>query len=295
MDAPALGTVLTAMVTPFTPDGDLDLVRAAALAEHLVAAGNDGLVVNGTTGESPTTSDEEKLALVAAVVEAVGDRAHVVAGVGTNDTAHSVRLAARTAAAGADGLLVVSPYYSRPSQAGVRAHVRAVADAGGLPVMLYDIPGRTAVEMTTETLLCLSEHPLVVAVKDAKGDLVAATRVMSRCDLQYYSGDDALTLAHLTNGGVGVVGVSSHVLAPLYARLVAAVRGGDLPAALALHRRAQPVVDAVMSHLPGVVAAKVALQLQGHLDCADVRLPLVAATPEEVAALRTALADADLL
>lgn len=295
MAAPVFGAVLTAMVTPFTPDREVDLDAAATLAEHLVDAGNDGLVVNGTTGESPTTSDDEKVALVRAVVEAVGDRASIVAGVGSNDTAHSVALTSRSAAAGAHGLLVVSPYYSRPSQAGLRAHVRAVADAGDLPVMLYDIPGRTAVEMTTDTLLSLGEHPRVVAVKDAKGDLPAATRVMAGSDLQYYSGDDALTLAHLTNGGVGVVGVSSHVLAPLYAEMVAAVRGGDLPTALRLHRQALPVVDAVMTRMPGVVSAKAALQLQGRLRCGLVRLPLVEATTEETDDLRRALADADLL
>ena len=295
MDAPAFGSVLTAMVTPLTPDRDVDLDAAAALAVHLVDSGNDGLVVNGTTGESPTTSDEEKAALVRAVVEAVGDRAVVVAGVGTNDTAHSIALARRAAAAGASGLLVVSPYYSRPSQAGLRAHVRAVADAEDLPVMLYDIPGRTAVEMTTDTLLELGEHPRVVAVKDAKGDLPAATRVMAGSDLQFYSGDDALTLAHLTNGGVGVVGVSSHVLAPLYAEMVAAVGRGDLPTALRLHREALPVVDAIMTRMPGVVSAKAALQLQGRIACAGVRLPLVDATAEETAVLRQALADAGLL
>lgn len=295
MAAPVFGAVLTAMVTPLTPDREVDLDAAAALAVHLVDSGNDGLVVNGTTGESPTTSDDEKVALVRSVVEAVGDRATVVAGVGSNDTAHSVALTHRSAAAGADGLLVVSPYYSRPSQAGLRAHVRAVADAEDLPVMLYDIPGRTAVEMTTDTLLALGEHPRVAAVKDAKGDLPAATRVMAGSDLQYYSGDDALTLAHLTNGGVGVVGVSSHVLSPLYAEMVAAVGRGDLVAALRLHRQALPVVDAIMTRMPGVVSAKAALQLQGRLACGLVRLPLVEATPDETAALRQALADAGLL
>ena len=295
MDAPAFGAVLTAMVTPLTPDRDVDLDAAGALAVHLVDSGNDGLVVNGTTGESPTTSDKEKLALVRAVVEAVGDRATVVAGVGTNDTAHSVELARRTAGAGAHGLLVVSPYYSRPSQAGLRAHVRAVADSGDLPVMLYDIPGRTGVEMTTDTLLALGEHPRVVAVKDAKGDLPAATRVMAGSDLQFYSGDDALTLAHLTNGGVGVVGVSSHVLAPLYAEMVDAVRRSDLPTALRLHRTSLPVVDAVMTRMPRVVSAQAALRLQGRLACALVRLPLVEADPDELADLRQALADAGLL
>lgn len=295
MAEPVLGTVLTAMVTPLTSAGALDLDATARLAEHLVAEGNDGLVVNGTTGESPTTSDDEKVAVVRAVAEAVGHRARVVAGVGTNDTAHSVDLARRCAGAGAHGLMVVTPYYSRPTQAGIRAHVGVVADAGGLPVMLYDVPARSAVELTTETLVALSDHPLVVAVKDAKGDLMAATRVMSRCGLDFYSGDDAMTLAHLTNGGVGVVGVSSHVLGHLYADMVAAVEREDLALALRLHREALPVVDAIMGPVPGVVAAKAALHLQGHLASPAVRLPLVAASEQETATISEAMIGAGLL
>ena len=177
------GRVLTAMVTPFTAQGELDLDRAASLAESLVAQGNDGLVVSGTTGESPTTSDAEKDALLRAVVEAVGDRAHVVAGVGTNDTRHTSELAQAAEKAGATGLLVVTPYYSKPPQAGLVAHVETVAGATGLPVMLYDIPGRTGVALQTETLLRLAEHPQVVAVKDAKDDLGATSAVLARTDL----------------------------------------------------------------------------------------------------------------
>jgi 4-hydroxy-tetrahydrodipicolinate synthase len=289
------GAVITAMATPMSDDGALDLTAAAALAEHLVANGHDGLVVSGTTGESPTTTDDEKDALLRAVVEAVGDRAHVVAGVGTNDTAHSIDLARRAAAAGAEGLLVVAPYYSKPTQAGLVAHVRAIADSTDLPVMLYDIPGRSAVEFSTATLIALAAHPRVVAVKDAKGDLQAATRVMSATDLAFYSGDDGLTLAYLCHGGAGVVGVTTHLLGPAFARMVAAVDAGDLAAAVAEHRAVLPLVDAVMTRLPGVVAVKAAMHELGLVPSAMVRLPLVPATEDEVAVLRDSVRAAGLL
>lgn len=282
------------MASPMSGDGSLDLDAAATLAQHLMDSGHDGVVVSGTTGESPTTSDEEKEQLLRAVVEAVGGRGHVLAGVGTNDTAHSVGLARQAASAGADGLLVVSPYYSRPTQDGLVAHVRAVADTSDLPVMLYDIPARSGVQFETDTLLRLAEHPRVVAVKDAKGDLQAATRVMSASDLAYYAGDDGMTLAALAHGGAGVVGVTTHLLGPTYARLVAAVDSGDLAAALVEHRACQPLVDAVMTRLPGVVAVKTALHLLGTIPSAQVRLPLVGAPVDEVARLRAALTAAGL-
>ncbi|MFC5379843.1 4-hydroxy-tetrahydrodipicolinate synthase [Aquipuribacter nitratireducens] len=295
MVARPFGALLTAMATPFRDDGGLDVEAAAALAEHLVDAGTEGLVVNGTTGESPTTTDEEKRRVVQVVVEAVGDRAHVVAGVGTNDTAHSCHLAREAAAAGAHGLLLVSPYYSRPSQAGLIAHVTTVADGTGLPVMLYDIPGRTAVAFATETLLRLGEHPRVVAVKDAKGDLQAATRVMRGSDLAVYSGDDGLTLPYLAVGGVGVVGVTTHLAAPAYARLVAAHDAGDTATARAEHHALQPLVDAVMTRMQGAVAVKAALHALGHLPSPAVRLPLVVPDETERAGLVSALGDAGLL
>src|SRR6185312_3320791 len=188
------GRVVTAMVTPFTADGGLDLDGAQQLARQLVDSGSTGLVVNGTTGEAPTTTDDEKSALVRAVLEAVGDRARIIAGIGTNDTRHTVEQALAAEGAGAHALLAVTPYYSRPPQAGVRAHFETVADATGLPVMLYDIPGRTATPIETETLLRLAEHPRIIAVKDAKGDLGASGRVMAETDLVYYCGDDMLNL-----------------------------------------------------------------------------------------------------
>ena len=204
------------MVTPFTADGALDPDAAARVATHLVDAGNDGLVISGTTGESPTTSDEEKDRLLRAVVEAVGDRAHVIAGVGTNDTAHTIELAKHAEKAGAAGVLLVTPYYSKPPQAGLFAHFTAAADATGLPAMLYDIPGRSGVSINTETVLRLAEHPRIVAMKDAKGDLPASTEVIARTDLAYYSGDDVLNLPLLSIGAVGMVsvGAASHACTP---------------------------------------------------------------------------------
>ncbi|MGJ7440426.1 4-hydroxy-tetrahydrodipicolinate synthase [Aquipuribacter sp. MA13-6] len=289
------GALLTAMATPMTEDGSVDLDAVGSLADRLMLDGHDGLVVSGTTGESPTTTDDEKDDLVRAVVEAVAGRGHVVAGVGTNDTAHSRHLAVRAAAAGATGLLVVAPYYSRPSQAGLVAHVGVVADATELPVMLYDIPVRSAVAFDTETLLRLGEHPRVVAVKDAKGDLQAATRVMSGSDLAFYSGDDGLTLAYLAHGGAGVVGVTTHLLGPAFARLVAAVDAGDMATAVAEHRQAQPLVDAMMTRMPGVVSVKASLHLLGHIPTPAVRLPLLAADAGQREDLRAALGVAGLL
>ncbi|NHC13596.1 4-hydroxy-tetrahydrodipicolinate synthase [Motilibacter deserti] len=284
------GTVLTAMVTPFTADGALDLPGAQRLAQALVEAGNDGLVVNGTTGESATTSDAEKDALVRAVVEAVGDRATVVAGVGTNDTAHSCELACEAEKAGAHGLLVVTPYYSRPPQSGLLAHFRTVADATGLPVMLYDIPARTGQPIATETLVRLAEHPRIAAVKDAKDDLAATSAVLARTSLAYYSGTDALTLPLLSVGAVGVVGVVTHVVGRETREMIDAYAAGDPARALALHQRLLPVFTG-MFRTQGVILAKAALALQG-LPAGPVRPPLPDATEDEVRQLREDLAAA---
>lgn len=289
------GAVLTAMVTPFTADGAVDLAAAAALASHLVDGGHDGLVVSGTTGEAPTTTDAEKDALLRAVLEAVGDRAHVVAGVGTNDTRHTVELAQEAAKAGAHGLLVVTPYYSKPPAAGLVAHFTAVADATDLPVMVYDIPGRAGVRITTPVLLRIAEHERVVAVKDATGDLFAGSEVMARTGLVYYSGDDALNLAWLAHGAAGVVSVVGHVAGAQYAQLVRATDAGDLAAARAVHDRLLPAVTAIMTRTQGAIMAKAALELQGVLANRVMRLPLVPATDDEVTGLRADLAAAGLL
>lgn len=290
------GAVLSALITPFTATGDLDVYAAAQLAVRLVdESGHDGLVVSGTTGESPTTTDAEKDRLLRAVVEAVGDRAHVVAGVGTNDTAHSVELARAAEKAGAHGTLVVTPYYSKPPQAALLAHFRTVADATDLPLMLYDIPGRSGVAIDTETLVRIGEHDRVVAVKDAKGDLYASSWVMARSSIAYYSGDDALNLPLLGLGACGVVSVVGHVAGREYAAMVAAVDAGDLATAREVNARLLPAVRGIMTRTQGVVAVKAALQLTGALAHRTVRAPLLAATPEEVDAIAADLALAGLL
>jgi 4-hydroxy-tetrahydrodipicolinate synthase len=280
------GRVLTAMVTPFTDDGKIDVEAAQRLAAHLVEHGHDGLVVSGTTGESPTTTDEEQLAVLRGVLDAVGDRAHVVAGVGTNDTAHSIEKARAAAAAGAHGLLVVTPYYNKPPQSGLLAHFRSVADATELPVMLYDIPGRSGVPIATETLVRLAEHDRIMALKDAKGDFFEGSWVMARTDLAVYSGDDALNLGWLAHGAVGIVSVVAHVAGRRYAAMVRAVLDGDLATAQRIHRELLPAVRGIMTVTQGAIMVKAALALQGVLRSAAVRLPLVEATPEQVAALR---------
>ena len=289
------GRVLTAMVTPFDAGGRLDLDAAQRLATHLVEAGNDGLVISGTTGESPTTSDEEAGKLLRAVVDAVGDRASVVAGVGTFDTHHSIELARQAITCGADGLLVVTPYYSKPPQTGLVRHFTTVADATDLPVMLYDIPGRTATKIATDTLLRLADHERIVAVKDATGDLFAGSQVLSRTSLAYYSGDDALNLAWLTHGASGVVSVVAHVAAAEYAQMVRAVDAGDLDDALAIHRRLLPAVTGMMSRTQGSITAKAAMQLLGVIPHRTMRPPLIEATADEMAQLRADLAQAELL
>ena len=273
------------MVTPFHADGSLDLDAAGALATYLVdEQGNDGLVINGTTGESPTTTDAEKAELVRAVVDAVGDRAHVVAGVGTFDTTHTAHLAEQAAKSGAHGLLVVTPYYSRPPQAGLLAHFRTVADATELPVVLYDIPHRTGTVITTETLIELGAHERIVAVKDAKGDVVASSRVIAESGLAFYAGDDAITLPLLAVGGVGVVGTSTHFSGRQTVELIAAFERGDIERARQLHVGLLPIYTGIF-RAQGVVLVKAGLRLRGR-DAGPVRLPLVDATESEVAQLR---------
>ena len=278
------GRVLTAMVTPFAPDGSLDLDGAARLADALVSLGNDGLVVSGTTGEAPTTSDAEKSELLRAVVGAVGDRAHVLAGVSTYDTRHSTELARSAEKAGATGLLVVTPYYSRPPQAGVIAHATAVADATDLPVMLYDIPARTGTALAHDTLLRLSEHPRILANKDAKGDLLAAQRVMAGCDLAWYSGDDALNLPLLALGAVGFVSVTGHLVADRHRQLLEAFLAGDVATARAVNDATLPITIGIMTRTQGAIMVTAALALLGT-PVGPVRLPLVEAKESEIAVL----------
>lgn len=273
-----------------TGDGAVDYDGAAALAEYLVTAmRNDGLVISGTTGESPTTSDDEKHRLLRSVIEAVGGRATVVAGVGTNDTEHSRELARQAERAGADALLVVTPYYNKPPQSGLVAHFTAVADATGLPVMLYDIPGRSGIPIATESLLRLAQHPRIVAVKDAKGDLGAGSLVMTETDLVYYCGEDMLNLPWLSVGASGFVSVVGHLVGDRLAEMIAAYLSGRNAVATAIHRQLLPIYTGVMTRTQGVIATKAALSMLG-LPGGSVRPPLIDATAAEKDLLRTDLA-----
>ena len=293
-DAPArLGTLLAAMVTPFGTDGSLDTAAAGRLANHLVDAGCDGLVVSGTTGESPTTSDDEKLELLRVVLEAVGDRARVIAGAGTYDTAHSIRLARACAAEGAHGLLIVTPYYSKPRQSGLIAHFTAVADATELPVLLYDIPGRSVVPIAPDTIRALASHPNIVGVKDAKADLHSGGQIIAETGLVYYSGDDALNLPWLAMGGTGFISVISHVAAGQLRELLSAFGSGDLAIARKINVAVAPLCNA-MGRLGGVTMSKAGLRLQG-IEVGDPRLPQMAATPEEIDALAADMRAASVL
>lgn len=289
------GRVLTAMVTPFDSAGHVDLDTAAALAAHLVEHGHDGLVISGTTGEGPTLTDGEQVELLRAVVGAVGDRAHLVAGVGTFDTAHSVDLARSVEKAGAAGLLVVTPYYSKPPQEGIQAHFATVADATDLPVMLYDIPGRTGTKLSAETLARAAEHPRIIAVKEASGDLYAGSWLLRTTDLALYSGDDANNLYWLALGAAGIVSVVGHVAGNEYAAMVALAHDNDIVRAREIHQHLLPAVDAIMNRTQGAIMVKAALELTGVLPNRAVRAPLIEATAEQVAGLRPDLVAAGLL
>src|SRR3954465_3232998 len=256
------GRVLTAMVTPFTADGALDLDGAQRLATHLVDAGNAGLGVKRTPGGPPPPSDAEKSDLVRAVLEAVGDRAHVVAGVGTNDTRPRIELARAADRVGAHGLLVVTPYYNKPPQEGLYRHFKAIADAAELPVMLYDIPGRSGVPINTETLVRLAEHPRIVANKDAKGDLGRASWAIARSGLAWYSGDDMLNLPLLSVGAIGFVSVVGHVVTPELRSLVEAHVGGDVQKATEIHQKLLPVYTG-MFRTQGVMTTEGGLAPRG--------------------------------
>jgi 4-hydroxy-tetrahydrodipicolinate synthase len=288
------GRLLTAMVTPFGVAGEVDLDAAADLARYLVdEQGNDGLVINGTTGEAPTTTDAEKSDLVRVVAEAVGDRAVVVAGVGTFDTVHSIHLARQAEAAGADGLLVVTPYYSKPPQAGIAAHFASIADAADLPVMLYDIPHRTGTAIAATTFATAAEHPRIVAVKDARLDLELSAAVMAETGLAFYCGADAMTLPLLAVGGVGVVGTSTHVSGSGAKAMIAAYERGDVAQALRLHRQLLPIFTGIF-RAQGVVLVKAALAMLGR-PVGSVRPPLLDADDHELSHLRQDLTAAGLI
>ncbi|MEV7339875.1 4-hydroxy-tetrahydrodipicolinate synthase [Streptomyces sp. NPDC093544] len=271
---PPFGRALCAMITPFTEEGALDLEGARLLADRLVAEGCDGLVLSGTTGESPTTTDAEKSALVRAVRETVGDRAAVVAGVGTADTRHTVELALEAEKAGADGLLVVTPYYSRPPQEAVEAHFREIADASGLPIALYDIPGRTGTRIEPDTMIRLAEHPRIVAVKDCAYDLLGTQKVLARTELAYYTGCDEYVLAMRAIGGSGYISTVANVAPRQFRAILDAFDSGDTAEAARLQQRAVPLIELMMSTgLPGTVTTKGLLGALG-LPAGPVRSPL---------------------
>lgn len=278
---PIFGRIMTAMVTPFRDDLSLDLDAAVALAKYLVDdLGNDGLVVNGTTGESPTTTDPEKRDLLAAVIDAVGDRASIVAGVGTNDTRHTIGRAEEAAAQGADGVLVVTPYYSRPPEAQLEQHFRQVADATDLPLMLYDIPHRAGLAIPQQMLIRLAEHPRIVAVKDAKGAIASSSVVMAQTTLQYYAGDDAMLLPLLSVGGVGVVGTSTHFTAAIARQIAEAFLAGEVEKAIELNKFALPAFTGVFSS-QGVMMVKAALNARG-VAVGGCRPPMGAVSDEQL-------------
>ncbi len=282
MTQPPFGRLLSAMVTPFASDGSVNLAEARRLAAHLVDVQNhDALVINGTTGEAPTTTDAEKKALLEAVVAEVGDRAQVVAGVGTFSTEHTLELARQASDAGVDGLLIVTPYYSRPPQDAVAAHFLAVADATELPIMIYDIPHRSGIPVETATMVKLAAHPRIVAVKDAKGQPAESSQVIARTGLAYYSGDDAMTLPLLAVGGVGVVGTSTHFNGARTKQMIESFLAGDVQAAIAQNAALLPVFAGVFA-TQGCMLVKAGLAARGFAP-GGLRRPLLEATPEQAA------------
>ncbi|MFA9277556.1 MAG: 4-hydroxy-tetrahydrodipicolinate synthase [Rhodoluna sp.] len=273
------GQVLVALVTPFTADGEVDWNDVERHIDYVVSNGADGIVVTGTTGETSTLTDDEKVKLVEVGKKVAGNRAKIIMGGPSNETAHAIELAKKSAKAGADGIMAVTPYYNKPTQAGVLTHFRMVADATDLPFIMYDIPGRSGIQIQYETILRLAKHPNIVAVKDAKGDFSEVSRVLNQTDLLYFSGDDANVLPHMAIGASGLIGVTANVAPAPYRAMVDAVNRGDLVAATAEHKALEPLVRALMTHVPGTVAAKYVLHGLGHIGSPRVRLPLVG--PEE--------------
>jgi 4-hydroxy-tetrahydrodipicolinate synthase len=281
---PPFGRLLTAMVTPFKDDLSIDWAGVEKLAAHLVSTGHDGIVVNGTTGEAPTTSDDEKIEIIKVVRNAVSGRAKVIAGAGNNETTHSVEQAEMAAKAGGDGLLVVTPYYNKPPQAGIEAHFRAMADATDVPVMLYDIPGRTGMQIEPDTIVKLAAHPNIVALKDAKGDVASTSWVIKRCGIPVYSGDDILNLPLLSVGAVGFVSVCGHTVGADLRTMLDAWFSGNSEEALEIHQKLLPVYTGTF-RTQGAILTKAALSMMG-LPGGKVRLPLVDATESQVSQLR---------
>lgn len=284
------GQVLVAMVTPMTKEGEVDWPGVEALMENLISGGADGLVVTGTTGETSTLTDAEKIQLVKTGKAVSQGRAAIVTGGGSNETAHAIELYKASEKAGADAVMVVTPYYNKPTQAGVLTHFRMIADATDLPVLLYDIPGRSGIPITYDTLLRAAKHPNILAVKDAKGDLSEVSRVMNQTDLLYFAGDDANALPTLAIGGTGLVGVTANIAPNPYRIMVDAVNRGDLPSATEQHKLLEPLVRATMTHVPGTVATKYILHGLGRIGSPRVRLPLVGPEESEAALIENDIA-----
>ena len=286
---PPFGRLITAMVTPFTKELEIDWAGVEKIASHLVATGHDGIVVNGTTGEAPTTSDEEKVKIIKVVKRVVGPKIHVIAGAGNNETSHSVIQGKEAQSAGADGLLVVTPYYNKPPQSGIAAHFKAIADATDLPVMMYDIPHRTGIAIESDTIVKLFEHPRIVALKDAKGNVAETSWVIKRSGIPVYSGDDILNLPLLSVGAVGFVSVCGHTVGSRLRQMLDSWFAGNSAEALSIHQELLPVYTGTF-RTQGAILTKAALTLMG-LPGGYVRLPLVDATPDQIAQLRRDLED----
>jgi 4-hydroxy-tetrahydrodipicolinate synthase len=288
-----LGEVLTAIVTPFRPDGAIDFDAFRRLALHLVENGSDGVVVAGTTGESPTLSDDERLELFRVAVDALGDRATIVAGTGTYSTAHSVHLTEAAHEIGVDGFLVVTPYYNKPPPRGIVEHFNAIAAASDRPIVIYNIPGRVVVNLEPETIVELAEIPTVRAVKQANDDLDQARRILAETDLDLYAGDDALILPFLELGGLGGVCVHTHVVGPQVKELIRRFRAGDAEGARRMDEELAPALE-ILTVQTNPIAIKAALNLLGH-EVGGLRLPLVEANEAETARVRDCLARQGLL
>ena len=284
------GQVLVALVTPMTAEGEVDWPAVEKHIDHVISEGADGIVVTGTTGETSTLTDAEKVRLVEVGKSVSGGRASVITGGGSNETAHAIELYKASAKAGADGAMVVTPYYNKPTQAGVLTHFRMIADATDLPVILYDIPGRAGIPITYETILRAAKHPNILAVKDAKGDLSEVSRVLNQTDLLYFAGDDANALPTLAIGGTGLIGVTANIAPAPYRAIVDAVNANDLTTATQQHRTLEPLVRAIMTHVPGTVAAKYVLHGLGRIGSPRVRLPLVGPEDHEAAIIEDEMA-----
>jgi 4-hydroxy-tetrahydrodipicolinate synthase len=294
------GEVITAMVTPFASDGSLDVKAARALAAHLADHGSDGLVLCGTTGESPTLSHKEKLSLFDNVVEEVSGRARVIAGTGTYDTSESIELTREAAGCGVDACLIVTPYYSRPPQNALEAHFGAVADSSEVPIIIYDIPGRTGRRVERPTMVALAGHERIVAVKDAVGDASETARLRAdldaagHSDFDIYSGDDVMLLPHLAAGAVGIVSVCSHLVGPQMKEIFSAWSDGKVEEARRIYLELVPLFDVIMGITSSPIPVKAAAAMLG-LEVGDPRLPLVPATDDQKAKIRETLERVGLL